>query len=155
MIFPAKTLTLRAIAAVAGVLAAGGAFAQMGQERSILTLVQKDWIAFRNYDGRQLIYFTTLVSWRCGISEIRYAINGQPLDQIYLMPPCNPDLPNNIPGDFSPYLSYPAGTATEMAVRITYADGTISDVGRYAPCPDVSDATCARYVAAPRRAGQF
>ena len=48
------------------------------------------WIQFRNYDDKQLIYFTALQTMHCRLSEIRYSINSDELDQRFPLGECNP-----------------------------------------------------------------
>lgn len=76
------------VAILAMVLCTGSAIAQglVGMEKQILPMTKENWIAFRNYDGKQLIYFTHLVVYRCGLSEIRYSFNSHALDSRLDMP---------------------------------------------------------------------
>lgn len=72
-------------------LASVGASGQglLGMEKQILPMTRANWIAFRNFDGRQLVYFTHLVVYRCGLSEIRYSINSDALDQRFSTARCD------------------------------------------------------------------
>jgi len=126
----------------------GGAFAQglVGLEKQILPITTADWLAFRNYDGRQLVYFTHLVVYRCGLSEIRYSINSDTLDQRFELSACDPQRPNEIPADELPFLALPLGSAQEVAVQIVYTDGETSEVLRYVPCDIDDEGTCAKLV---------
>jgi hypothetical protein len=128
------------------VLGLGGVSAQglTGMEKQILPMTKASWVAFRNYDGRQLIYFTHLVVYRCGLSEIRYSIDSDTLDQRFETPPCDPQRPNEIPADHLPYLSLPLGSAKTIAVQPVYADGEAGEIVRFAPCDIADDGTCAR-----------
>ena len=105
-------------------LGIAGASAQglVGMEKQILTMTRESWIAFRNYGGQQLIYFTHLVVYRCGLAEIRYSINSDELDQRFAMPPCEPERPNEVPSDFLPLVALPPGTADSITVQVVYAD---------------------------------
>ncbi len=143
------------LASALGLPTPGSAQGLAGPERMILPMIQNSWIAFRNFGGHQLVYFTMLATYRCGLQEIRFSINSTALDQTFATPPCNPDMPNAIPGDFAPYLTLPPGTAEEIAVRVTFSDGTVSEMARYQPCPGLAEETCARYTPPPSRAGQF
>ena len=41
----------------------------------------------REYDGQDLLYFTNLLAWRCGLTAIRYRINAnEPVE--FTMEPC-------------------------------------------------------------------
>jgi hypothetical protein len=126
----------------------GGAFAQglVGMEKQILPLTKDSWLAFRNYDGQQLVYFTHLVVYRCGLSEIRYSINSDALDHNFALSACDPERPNEVPADDLPYLSLPLGSAQTMDVQIVYSDGEESQALRFAPCDNAGDGTCAKLV---------
>lgn len=130
-------------------LGLSGAVAQglLGLEKQVLPLTKANWLAFRNFDGRQLVYFTHLIVYRCGLSEIRYSINSDTLDQRFTLPPCDPQRPNHVPADeYPPYLTLPLGTAQTMTVQAVYSDGEASDVLRFAPCDITDDGTCASLI---------
>lgn len=108
------------------------------------------WVQFRNFNGQQLVYFTALQTLHCRLSEIRYSINSDALDQRWPLVSCNPQMAFAMPPDVKPeqiYLTLPAGTAQWAAVQIVWEDGSTSDVRAYVPCTDVGDQTCA----APRQ----
>ena len=60
---------------------------------------QTGWVQFREFADQQLIYFTALQTMHCRLSEIRYSINSDALDQRFPLAKCNPQLPFNLPGD--------------------------------------------------------
>ncbi|QRM53691.1 hypothetical protein [Sinorhizobium sp. BG8] len=104
------------------------------------------WIQFRNYDGRQLIYFTALQTMHCRLSEIRYSINSDALDQRFPLAKCDPQLPFNLPSDDTAdyiYISLKAGEAETVAVQAVWDDGSGSQIVVYKPCEGTGDATCA------------
>lgn len=103
-----------------------------GQEKRILEMTKNSWVAYRNYAGRQIIYFTHLEAWKCGITQVTYSINSEALDQIYELRPCDPNNPNAITTD-TPFITMPLGTSKTIAVQLTYEDGTKSEVVRMAP----------------------
>lgn len=108
------------------------ALAQTGQERQILEMTKDAWIAFRDYGGEQLIYFTHLEAWKCGIAEVRYSVNGEALDRIWELQPCNPENPAAITTD-RPYIALPPGTAQSVSVQLTYEDGGTSEIVTFTP----------------------
>lgn len=124
---------------------ASGAFAQglVGMEKQILPMTKANWLAFRNFNGQQLVYFTHLVVYRCGLSEIRYSVNSDALDQRFEFSACDPQRPNEVPADELPYLSLPLGSAQTIDVQIVYSDGEESDALRFAPCDIADEGTCA------------
>lgn len=108
---------------------------------------QTGWIAFRNYDGQQWIYFTTLVTLHCRLSEIRYSINSKDLDQIFPVPACNKALPFSLPSDMTTdtiSIVLPLGTAETISVQVTmYGDKRDNQIMTYHPCKNVGEASCA------------
>ncbi len=116
-------------------LGAGAAQAQSplsGQEKKILGMIKDSWVSFRDFNGQQLIYFTMLESYRCGIAEVRFSINSEALDKIWRLQPCDPKKPNAITTD-RPYLALPPGTAKSIAVQLTFTDGTKSEIVHKTP----------------------
>src|SRR5437667_1643709 len=94
-----------------------------GQEKQILPLIKPNWLAFRNYSGRQFIYFTILLAYRCGLSEIRYSVNSDALDRTFPLPPCDPAQPQALDAaKYPPFVSLALGTAREVTVRVIFKD---------------------------------
>ena len=94
-------------------------------ERSTLEMISSDWVSFRQYNGL-LLYFTTLVSSRCGIREARIGIDNTRPDQVLPMPPCDRLNPANIPNDAKLYLKLPPQTQM-VTIELTYRDGSVSE----------------------------
>ncbi|WP_429818709.1 hypothetical protein [Ensifer sp. B1-9] len=108
---------------------------------------QTGWVQFRNYDDRQLIYFTALQTMHCRLSEIRYSINSDALDRRFPLAKCNPQIPFNLPADETAeyvYISLPADTAKSLTIQAVWDDGAGSEIVVYKPCDNVGDATCAQ-----------
>jgi hypothetical protein len=104
------------------------------------------WVAFRNYGGNQLVYFTALQTMHCRLSGIRYSINSNALDKTFELVPCDPQMAFAMPPDVKPeqvYLTLAPGTAETVAVQVVWDDGTESDVMVYRPCDNVGEQTCA------------
>jgi hypothetical protein len=97
---------------------------QLAQGKQILEMTKGSWLSFRDYDGKVLLYFTHLLSYRPVIQEIRYSINSDAVDQIYKFKPSDKMY---IAGDELPYITVPANSQY-ASVQITYKDGTKSDV---------------------------
>jgi hypothetical protein len=104
----------------------------LGQEKKILAMIKANWVGFRNYNGRQLIYFTMLESYRCGIESVRYSLNSDALDKVWKLQPCDRKNPHAIKTT-KPYLSLPLGTAKSIAVQLTFPDGSKSEIVHKAP----------------------
>ena len=96
---------------------------QFAQAKMSLNMVSGSWLSFRDFDGKVLLYFTTLMSYRPAIKEVHYSLNSEALDQTFKFKPTDKmfevgdDLFLTVPGD------------TQFAnVQITYKDGTKSPV---------------------------
>ncbi|WP_371168859.1 hypothetical protein [Aliiroseovarius sp. 2305UL8-7] len=117
-----------ASSAVAACLASG-AFAQnfttAVEVRPILDATKGNWVAVREYDGKDLLYFTHLLAWRCGLDQISYALNGGD-ERVFDAEPCyeNEPQPNAIKvEDKLPYVSFDLGSIDMVTVRVVYDDG--------------------------------
>lgn len=114
------------LAALGGPSAAQGL---SGQEPKILDLTRGSWAYFRDYNGRQLVYFTHLEVYRCGIATARYSFNSDALDREWPLQPCDANKPNEITTD-RPYVALPLGAGKWIAVQLTFRDGSKSAVVR-------------------------
>jgi hypothetical protein len=103
---------------------ATGRMTTASEVRPILTVTKSSWIAVREWEGQDLVYFTNLLAWRCGLHEIRYAVNGGP-DEVLAAEPCYVDegAPNALKVEaILPYISLPLGSVQEVTVTILYDD---------------------------------
>ena len=96
----------------------------LAQGKQILEMTKGSWLSFRDYDGKVLLYFTHLLSYRPVLKEIRYSLNSEALDQNYKFTPSDKMY---IAGGELPYITVPADSQY-AAVQITYKDGTKSGV---------------------------
>lgn len=113
------------------------------QVKSIMEATKDSWIAFRIYDGRQYYYVTQILSWRCGIKQLRYSENSDALDQTWPLPECNKLLPNNIPDDAKIHSNrMKVGTVKSLTIQLEYDDGTTSPIRIYEPCEGVGESSC-------------
>ena len=97
---------------------------QLAEGKMALNMTKGSWLTFRDYNGKVLLYFTQILSYRPIIKEIRYSLNSDKLDQTFKLKPS--DKMYEV-GDEPVSLTVPANS--EFAnVQITYQDGTISDV---------------------------
>ena len=96
--------------------------------RPILGMTKSNWVGVREYEGQDLLYFTHLMGWRCGLWDIRYGINGEPADNVVPMEPCNEDYaqPNAMIDveNYLPYVAFPLEAIESVYVEIVYDDGT-------------------------------
>lgn len=102
--------------------------------KPILTVTKPQWIAVRPYEGRDLVYFTNLLAWRCGLTAASYGLNGAPADQPIPMEPCYEDegQPNALKMDQGvlPYIEAPLDSVATVTVSVTYDDGS-TDTASY------------------------
>lgn len=106
----------------------GGAL--QSSQKQILDQFWTSWISFDPSGNRGLVYFTQMVSMRCGLKDAKYAFNGSEPDKLLELPRCDPKNPYAIPEGFLPYLK--AGDDIKsMKVQVTYADGTQSPVREF------------------------
>ncbi len=131
-LFTCLALLVSIVAALPGKARAQSTLA--GNEKKILTMpqMQSNWVSFRDFNGRQLIYFTLLEAYKCGIRKVAYSINSEALDQEWLLQPCNPERQQEVTTN-KPYLSLPPGTARFIAVQLTFNDNSRSPVVRKRP----------------------
>ncbi|WP_246032494.1 hypothetical protein [Thalassobius vesicularis] len=104
-----------------------GKFLTAAEVKPILTMTKPQWVAVREYDGHDLIYFTQLLSWRCGLSAMRYSVNGGPMQQ-YPLPPCHEDTatPNALIGEEGmPIMGLPPNSVQTLDVEVFYDDTSI------------------------------
>ncbi len=98
-----------------------GKFLNATETRPILQATQNSWIAVREYDSRDLVYFTHLLSWRCALFEVHYSINKSPFFELEL-PECDPANPNAIPDDATIFLPFALGTVQTVDIKVLYDD---------------------------------
>lgn len=98
--------------------------------RPILTATKPAWVAVNEYDGQDLVYFTNLLAWRCGLTSGTYGLNGAPADIPLPMEPCYEDeaTPNALKD--VPYIEAPLGSVTSISIAVTYDDGS-TDTAEY------------------------
>jgi hypothetical protein len=98
------------------------------QIRMILNATKDQWVAVREYDNRDLVYFTQLLTWRCGLSGISYRLNNEAQERPWDIGTCDASNPNAIPDDLKIYLSLPIFSVGTITVTVTYADGAKESV---------------------------
>lgn len=98
------------------------------QVRPILEMTKNNWVAVRRWEGKDLLYFTHLETWRCALTEIRYALNDGPAE-VYAFEPCSKGQGSPAPitaEDHLPYRAFPIDSIETVDIKITYADSLIS-----------------------------
>jgi hypothetical protein len=99
-----------------------GKMTTAAEVKPILSVTKPQWVAVREFDGKDLLYFTNLLAWRCGVLEIRYSVNGGPLT-LFDAEPCHMDeaTPNALKGD-SIYIELPLQSLQSLHVEVLYDD---------------------------------
>lgn len=98
--------------------------------KQILDQFWTSWIAFDASGNIGNVYFTQMLSFRCGISQVRYGFNGAAPDKPIDMPPCDEKDPYAIPNGYMPFFKV-GKEVTSIAVQVTYTDGTQSPVREF------------------------
>ena len=103
--------------------------------KPILTVTKASWVAVREWEGQDLVYFTNLLAWRCGVTSVSYGINGADAITPLAMEPCyeaEPS-PNALKMDQGvlPYIEAALGSVETLNLIVTYDDGT-TDSAEYA-----------------------
>lgn len=117
-------LTGVALAVAVGAPAMAQQFTTAAEVRPMLDATKARWIAVREYEGKDLLYVSHLMAWRCGLVKLRVAINGGPM-QDWSLPECHlgTNAPNAItPEDGPIYIEGPLGAVQTVDVEITYDD---------------------------------
>lgn len=104
-------------------------FTTAAEVRPILEATKANWVAVREYDGRDLLYFTHLMAWRCGLEDISYGINDDEYFSEWAMPECyeGTPTPGAIKNTDRVYDRLPLMEVRTVTVVITYDDGEISE----------------------------
>jgi hypothetical protein len=101
-------------------------FTTAAEVKPILDATKAKWVSVREYDGKDLLYFTHLMAWRCGIDQIHYAVNGGKEKQ-WKGEACHDGeaQPNAIKAtNILPFVTFPLGSVKTVKVRLVYDDGT-------------------------------
>lgn len=108
-----------------------GKFTTAGEIGMILDATKGNWSAVREYDGRDLVYFTHVMSWRCGLKAAKFSINDGPLQDLE-MPECHMKYqqPNSFIGEdaLMTYKSYDLGSVKSVRVDVLLDNLTVKSV---------------------------
>lgn len=103
----------------------------LDQIKNIINLTKGQWVVYRDWDGKQLIYFTHLESWKCGISEVKYGLNGNPPNQVWTLAECDLSNPNAVTKT-APYLTFELNQVQKISLLLTFDDGSQTDIVDFA-----------------------
>ncbi len=105
-----------------------GKFTTATEIRPIMDATRGSWIAVREYEGQDWLYFTQMLAWRCGLWEIRYGVNGGPADSSVPIEPCHDDMaqPNVMieMEAYPPYVTFPLQSVESVSIEVLYDDGS-------------------------------
>ncbi len=122
-----KALVGAALLAASMGSAAQAQFMTAAEVKPILGMTKGSWVSVRVWDGQDLLYFTQLLSFRCGLDAILYGINGETPSILYAMEPCyegtaSPTAMN--PEQYPVYVAFPVGTVLSVTIMLKYDDGS-------------------------------
>ncbi len=107
-----------------------GKFTTATEVKPIMQATRSAWVALREYEGQDWLYVTQILSWRCGLVQLKLGVNGDE-PAVWPMPPCHTDTaqPNAMTeSDFqlqpNIYKVYPLSSVNSISVEITYDDLT-------------------------------
>ncbi|MCC5965287.1 MAG: hypothetical protein JJU24_04045 [Natronohydrobacter sp.] len=98
-------------------------FTTQAEVQPILEMTRAHWVGIGTATGRDLLYFTHLLSWRCGVVEIRYGLNGAAPETLLQMEPCHRE--TNQPNAIRelPFIGYALNEIAAVSVRVVFPDG--------------------------------
>jgi hypothetical protein len=99
---------------------------RLAQTKWTLNSISNSWLEFRDYDGKLLLYFSALMSYRPVIKEVRYSLNSEALDKTFKFK--STDKKFEVGQDI--LLTVPKNIEY-AAVQVTYQDGSKSDVRKF------------------------
>ncbi len=95
------------------------------QVKPILAMTEGNWVAVREFDGKDLLYFTHLEVYRCALEQVRYVLNtGKP--EVWKQDNCETEqMFSPIDPERLPYVEYPLNSIQTVKVELTYKDGDV------------------------------
>ncbi|MEW9919499.1 hypothetical protein AB2B41_07790 [Marimonas sp. MJW-29] len=109
-----------------------GKFTTAAEVKPILSATKGNWVAVREYDGKDWLYVTHVWSWRCGLKAMAISVNDEAM-QNWPLPPCHEQFttPNAVlEDDGLPVLTFQPGSVETITIQIVYDDLSM-DVGRF------------------------
>lgn len=107
---------------------ATGQFTTALEVAPIVAMTKLNWVAISNDGSNDLLYFSNLLAWRCGMWEIRYGINGAPATNVLEMEPChtNTASPNAMTDviNYPIWVTLPGESIQSVRVEVTFDDGS-------------------------------
>jgi hypothetical protein len=99
---------------------------QLAEAKMALNSTSNSWLSFHDYNGKVLLYFTQLMSYRPVLKEVRYSINSDALDRTFSFKPTNKmfEVGDNV------FITVPGNTEF-AAAQVIYKDGSKSSVQKF------------------------
>lgn len=105
-------------------------FTTAEEVRPILEIQKTGWAALRDWEGKDYVYFTPVLAWRCGLLAVHYGINDAPAETPVALEPCYEDTaaPNALkePQTYPIFVILPRESVEQVTVTVTYDDGETS-----------------------------
>jgi len=110
---------------------ATGKFTTAAEVGAILNMTKDSWVAVREYDGQDLVYFSQILSWRCGLKAAKFSINDAALQDLE-MPECHMKYkqPNSLIDEEAllTYRRYELGSVKSVRVDLLLDNLTVQSV---------------------------
>ncbi len=104
-----------------------GKFTTAAEVKPIMEATKGNWVAVRDYDGKDWLYVTHIWSWRCGLKAMAISVNGETM-QNWPLPPCHEQYttPNAVlEDDGFPVLTFRQNSVQTITIQIVYDDLTM------------------------------
>lgn len=99
--------------------------------KKTLEMMPTAWVSFRDFDGKLLIYWTMLMTYRCALDTVEYGVDSMTPNQTYDPGDCDPKNPYEVSDDVTRiYQELPLSTKF-VSVRLRYHDGTESKIQKF------------------------
>ena len=105
-------------------------FTTAAEVRPILETIKDKWIAIRVEGDEDYVFFTPIVSWRCGVQAVQFGFNDEPPNRPLEMAACHTEFSNPnvmVEGDPIPLVKAPAKSVETVTIRMMYDDGSLSE----------------------------
>ncbi|MEX2261993.1 MAG: toll/interleukin-1 receptor domain-containing protein [Bryobacteraceae bacterium] len=92
--------------------------------KEVLAVTENSWVAFRDYEGEVLLYFSHLLSYKNGFKEIRYSVDDESLSKLVHFVPdwSGPGAPG-ISDDDEIFVKVPVSSKF-VYVKLIFIDGS-------------------------------
>ncbi|MCO6382926.1 MAG: hypothetical protein JXQ91_13640 [Vannielia sp.] len=105
-------------------------FTTAEEVRPILESIKDKWIAIRVEGSEDYVFFTPIVSWRCGVQAVQFGFNDEPPTRKLEMADCHTEFSNPnvmVDTDPIPLVKAPAKSVESVTIRMMYDDGSLSE----------------------------